>query len=46
MRIVAQNYVGYFLDDAPVPFSRIKWMDLAGKPYIWHVVERLKRLVW
>ncbi|MBU0456219.1 MAG: radical SAM protein [Gammaproteobacteria bacterium] len=43
MRIVAQNYVVYFIDDIPIPFSRMKWKDLAGKPYIWHVVERLKR---
>jgi len=35
MKVVAQNYVGYYLDGNPVPSSRIKWMDLAGKPYIW-----------
>jgi len=38
MRVVAQNYVGYYVDDIPVLFSRIKWMDLAGEPYIWHVM--------
>ena len=41
MRVVVQDYVGYFLDDISVLFSRIKWKDLTGKPYIWHVVEKL-----
>lgn len=22
MRVVAQNYVGYYLDDTPIPFNR------------------------
>ena len=43
MKVVAQNYVGYYLDDIFIPLSKIKWRDLGGKPYIWHVVERLKR---
>lgn len=30
MRVVAQNYVGYFWDDSPIPFSRIKWRDLGA----------------
>jgi len=38
MRVAAQNYVGYYIDGNPVPFSRIKWKDLTDKPYIWHVV--------
>jgi radical SAM protein with 4Fe4S-binding SPASM domain len=43
MRVVAENYVGYYQDDIPRPFNYIRWMELSGKPYIWHVVERLKR---
>jgi radical SAM protein with 4Fe4S-binding SPASM domain len=43
MRVVAQNYVGYYMDDTSLPFNRIKWMELAGRPYIWHVVEGLKK---
>ncbi|MBU1626252.1 SPASM domain-containing protein [bacterium] len=31
------------MDGVDIPSFRIKWKDLAGKPYIWHVVERLKR---
>jgi radical SAM protein with 4Fe4S-binding SPASM domain len=42
MRVVALDYVGYYLDDRFIPLNQVKWMPLAGKPYIWHVMERLK----
>ncbi|MBU1152851.1 hypothetical protein KKB84_02630 [bacterium] len=41
MRVVASSYAGYFLDGIDIPAFRMKWMDLQGKPYIWHVVEKL-----
>ncbi|MBU0568760.1 hypothetical protein KKC52_12050 [bacterium] len=27
MRVVAQDYEGYFLDDGPYPLSNVKWKD-------------------
>ncbi|MDI6793246.1 MAG: radical SAM protein [bacterium] len=43
MRVVAQHYVGYYLDGVFQPFFRMKWRNLGGRLYIWHVVERLKK---
>ncbi|MBU0600226.1 radical SAM protein [bacterium] len=43
MRVVVQEHAGYFLNDILNPFSKIKWRDLGGKPYVWHVMEGLKR---
>ena len=42
MRVVAQNYVGYFIDGVNIPSFRMKWRNLGGRLYIWHMVERLK----
>jgi len=42
MKIVALDFVGNILGDIPL-LGRKMWMDLEGKPYVWHIIERLKK---
>jgi len=43
MKVVAQDFVGNILGGYPIPFGKKMWIILEGKPYIWHIVERLKK---